>query len=138
MSRFIITLTLHVETEADARALERAIDSLVTESAICDQFLEGEALRLGETTIAVNVLSREQPAYAVVFDVTPTRCTIASVHDTELGADEAAERLDTGINGMPAEVMRTSGSIDEGYRATHDGRGMITPAEVEAPDSEEP
>ncbi len=60
--------------------------------------------------------------YAVVTDVTPNRCTIVSLHDTRDAADSAAETHDTGINGMPAEVMETritADGMEEGDRAAH-------------------
>ncbi len=54
MNRATITIIMHVETDADERALERAVDALITEAAIRDQFLEGETLTLDETTIGID------------------------------------------------------------------------------------
>ena len=64
--------------------------------------------------------------YAVVSDVTPTRCTVHAIHDDEQSALDAAERLDTGINGMPAQVMTCADDVGPG-RARHDG-GVCYPA----------
>jgi hypothetical protein len=70
-------------------------------------------------------LKGRESMYAVITDRTPNRCTIASIEYSESDATEAAERLDTGVNGMPAEVMRVApgdpGNLEPGDRAWHDG-----------------
>ena len=61
--------------------------------------------------------------YAVITDRTPSRCNCISIHESEERAEAAAERLDTGINGMPAEVLevRDGSDLEPGERAWHDG-----------------
>lgn len=61
--------------------------------------------------------------YAVITDRTPNRCTILSLHESEGAAERRAEDADTGVNGMPAEVLpvRDDGEPCPGERAWHDG-----------------
>lgn len=73
MSRATITVIMRVETDADERALERAIDRLIDESSICAQFLEGESLTLRETSIAVDVQAHD-PAVDAHPDSTDPSC----------------------------------------------------------------
>lgn len=69
----------------------------------------------------------EATVYVVVSDVTPNRCTVVSVHDSESEAAAAAEATDTGINGMPAVVMRASSDhLEPGARAYHDASHVWT------------
>ena len=66
-----------------------------------------------------------QTLFAVLTDVTETRCTIASLHDSLAAAEAAAERLDTGICGMPAQALQvaSTGSARIGERGYHDEDG---------------
>ena len=48
----IVTITLTLETDADDRALERALESLIDERSVRDQLLEGEALELRGSSAA--------------------------------------------------------------------------------------
>lgn len=64
--------------------------------------------------------------FAVITDRTPNRATVQSTHRTQDAATEAAGRVDTGINGMPAEVMpidadACGAGLKPGDRCWHDG-----------------
>jgi hypothetical protein len=56
MNRTTITIRLRVETDAEPRALERAIELLIANESLEDTMLEGETVELLETDIDVGTM----------------------------------------------------------------------------------
>jgi len=59
-----IRIELRVASDADERALERALEALITDSSVGDMLLEGESFELLDTTIDVGEADPSEPVEA--------------------------------------------------------------------------